>query len=205
MERQRINMKNRMRIQYIILGYSALITILSIFVIFVHIKDDAKNWNPFFIIVEWLNTLFIFLFYSVNRKVINKILFGKKDFKKEHQTLNVDILEKFLKTQLKKNTLALITDFICLIIYSCLYFVSNMNLEHAILIILNILPWMIILYRVLVIYRVKNQFYGTNYDEAKELICFIKKSRDNDSQNGNYYFYEEKLQVPATDKFVEYL
>lgn len=194
-----------MRIQFIILGYSALITILSIFVTFLYIKNDDKNWNPFFIIVELLNTLFICLFYSVNRKVINKILFGKNDFKKEQQTFNVDILEKFLKKQLKKNTLALIAVFICLIIYSCLYFVSNMNLEHVILIILNILPWMIMLHRVLVIYRVKNQFYGTNYDEAKELIYFIKNSRNNDSQNGNYYFNEEKLQVPATDKFVEYL
>lgn len=198
-------MKNRMRILYLILGISATITILSLFIIFMYINNDVKTLHPFFIIVEVLNTLFIYLFYSINRKIIKNRLFGKKAFNKEGHTYNVNILEKFLKAQLKKNTLALITVFICLIMYSCLYFMSNMNLEYVILIILNILPWMLILYRVLFTYRVKNQFYGTNYDEARELLCFIKDSRDNDSQNGNYYFNEEKFQVPATDQFVEYL
>lgn len=174
-------------------------------VIFLYINNDIKSLNPLFIILETLNTLFICLFYSLNRKLINETLFGKKAFRKDCPTYNIDVLEKFSKAQIKKNTIALTIVLICLIIYSCLYFWSNMNLEYIILIILNILPWIIILYRALFTYRVKNQFYGTNYDEARELICFIKDSKNNDFQNGKYYFQEEKFKVPTADKFVEYL
>lgn len=150
---------------------------------------------------------------SENRKEIQKLLqimTGKKKsrekIKKEnpHNIYKIDIIEKFSKAQFQKNTIALISVTFCLIICLCLRTFLTIEINRMVSVILIILAWLIVIRQFLLVYRVKKQYYGTNYEEAKELLRFLIQSIDNDTHSGKYVFNDEIQSAPATDKLAEY-
>lgn len=51
------------------------------------------------------------------------------------------------------------------------------------------------LYRVILKYRIKRGYFGANYQEAKEILYYIKNSNDNNRHNGKKIFDETEKNV----------
>lgn len=174
-------------------------------------KEKMDLWSVITIIFSIIEILIERIL--TNRKEIQellRIMTGKKKsrrkIKKEnpHNIYKIDIIEKFSKAQFQKNTIALISVTFCLVICLCLRTFLIIEINRMVPVILIILAWLILIHQFLLAYRVKKQYYGTNYEEAKELLRFVNQSKDDAPHSGKYVFNDEMQSAPATDKLVEY-
>ena len=117
---------------------------------------------------------------------------------------NVDIFEAFLDKQYKKNTIALIGILLFFVVYVVINVILNKEIKSFIPIFLAVMSVVITLNQSFTAYRVKKQYFGTCYDEAKEILYFVKESKDKNPTNGKFIFTEEQQKMPVVDKQTEY-
>lgn len=81
-------------------------------------------------------------------------------------------------------------------LYYLLYFfkILNFNSVFILCLFVNILTWIITIYLYLINYRNKLGYFGNNYDEAKELLYFIKLIKDDSDINKGKKIFNEKYE-----------
>lgn len=114
---------------------------------------------------------------KVKNTLYKYAVYKHEDKKIENYNSISDIL---IDKCLKRNDNLMIGMFIYITINYYLYFFTNINLKDIIFLLLTILIWLIVIDQILLIYRNKKGYYGTNYDEAMELIYFMKQSSNDD-------------------------
>lgn len=89
--------------------------------------------------------------------------------------------------------------FLCVMSNYFLFF-NEINIQDIIFLVLNVQIWLVLVNQILLNYRNKKGYYGTNYDEAKEIIYFIKKSSSDDINKfgGKKILNEVEEQVSVT-------
>ena len=107
------------------------------------------------------------------------------------------IVDEILKHKTNKNSKAINIISLFSLIYNILY-LSSINIRFEILICTNILTWLILIYSLLILYRIKRGFYGTTYFEAKDIIYYIIK---NQNINNNKFNNGKKI-LNTTTNFV---
>lgn len=124
---------------------------------------------------------------KLRRTRYNDILYKKLVYKyadkkiENYKSISDILIDKYLK----RNDNVMIVMLIYVTIIYNLNFFTNINLESIVFLLLTILIWFILIDQILLIYRNKKGYYGTNYDEAMELICFIKQSSNDDFNTSN--------------------
>lgn len=101
-------------------------------------------------------------------------------FEKERLKNNSSILDMLINEKSKRNENMMIVISIYMILNYYLYVFVNVNIQYVVFVLLTALVWLIVIYQIVLIYRSKNGYYGTNYEEAKEIIYFTKKLSDDD-------------------------
>lgn len=119
---------------------------------------------------------------------------------------NICVLDDFIEKKLEKNSK--IMKF--LLFFMVLYFIYesyfNKNLVKLRFGILVGLACLLVLYNILIIYRYEKGYYGTNYEEAKELLYYIKKTKNNhNDSNGKKIFNETADKEIESEDLWEFL
>lgn len=123
---------------------------------------------------------------------------------KEKNKANINIITTFLDKQFDKNTIAVTGISIFILAYILIHVILSKEINYTIPIFLLIMSVMIVINQSLTIYRVKKQYFGTSYDEAREILYFVKKSKDKDSNNGKFIFTDEQPEIPSANEQTEY-
>lgn len=131
------------------------------------------------------------------RKIIKKEVieesFGNIDEK------NMSICDDFIKKKIDKcNKIMKIISCFAIICFICNFFDENRNIVIWRFVILVGLACLLFLYHFILIYRYEKGFYGTTYEEAKELLYFIKQNNNNNYTKGKKIFNEaiDKRVIP---------
>ncbi len=82
-------------------------------------------------------------------------------------------------------------------LYYLLYFfkILNFNSVFILCLFVNILTCIITIYLYLINYRNKLGYFGNNYDEAKELLYFIKMIKDDSDINKGKKIFNENYET----------
>lgn len=73
------------------------------------------------------------------------------------------------------------------------HLILNKEPQMEVLFFLCTCAFLVCIAKFLIYFRIKNDYYGTNYEEAKELLYYLMKSNDKNNRNsGKKIFNEEK-------------
>lgn len=167
------------------------------------VPDDKKIIT----LVSFIATaMFSFLLGSASVNIERYIKFKITIIRntKEKNKANIDIITTFLDKQFDKNTIAVTGISIFIPIYILIHILLSKEMNYTIPVFLIIVAVMIVINQSLTIYRVKKQYFGTSYDEAREILYFVKKSKDKDSNNGKFIFTDEQPEIPSANEQTEY-
>lgn len=120
----------------------------------------------------------------------HKLIYKKIVETKENKLINEkkgNLIEELVKNKSQKNSKILL---LLVLINICNYILNlkipNLN-SKIISLFLTVTFGLIAFYNILIIYRSRKGYYGTNYDEAKEILYFIKQN-NNDINKGKKIF-----------------
>ena len=139
--------------------------------------------------------IFLAKYMDFTKKIINK----SYEYKEEDKKCYNSISDMVINEKSKKNDNVMIVMSIYVISNYCFYFFINVNIQYIVFTFLTVLIWLVLINQMLLTYRNKKGYYGTNYDEAKEIIYFIKKTSSDDinTSGGKKIFNEMEEQVSA--------
>lgn len=115
----------------------------------------------------------------------------------DHNSVSDMLVEK--KSRINEDVM--FGNFIFLIINYSLFFLGSIDVHYIIFALLTVLVWLIVICQILLIYRNEKGYYGTNYDEAKEIIYFIMKSSNDDinTHGGKKFLNEMEENIAITN------
>lgn len=119
----------------------------------------------------------------------------KKEDKKSYNSVSDILIGK--KSKKNDNVMKLMFVFVMI---NCFFSFINVNIRDIVYLVLTVQIWLVLINQILLNYRNKKGYYGTNYDEAKEIIYFIKKSSNDDINKfgGKKILNEVEEQVSVT-------
>lgn len=128
---------------------------------------------------------------SKMRLFIIKYIFKFYDNDSENNTNKSIIVEEIYEKKKKIYNRALSAILLCILIYCIKNILFNTEINMAFLIFLYVLVGLIMISRILISYRISKGYYGTNYEESKEILYYLLEDKDkNDKNSGKKIFNE---------------
>ena len=129
---------------------------------------------------------------------------SSKISKKQNNVMNYFYKEK--KKQIRKSLTIIM---VSIVFYFCIHTIFNIEMKIGIILFLYAYALMALIAQLLLNYRIENGYYGTNYEEAKELLYYIKNNKNNKRISGKKILNAEKecnrlklgVKSPLTDKY----
>lgn len=125
--------------------------------------------------------------------------------------MQYSIVEELYNKKTKQYNYAVIPLLFGAILYCFIDIFFDMNTNMELMIFLDIFICFVLISRGLIVYRIKHGYYGTNYEEAKELLYYLIQDNDNNDKNiGKKLFTEidnynvEKSVEPVTNGELQY-
>ena len=115
------------------------------------------------------------------------------------------IVEEIYCKKIKQYTHAMNAIGVCILIYCINIKLFSTEIKMELLIFLFVLFGLTIILRILISYRIKKGYYGSNYEEGKEMLYYLLVDQDNNKNSVKKIFnkmeecnnLEEKLPVSA--------
>ena len=135
----------------------------------------------------------------------------KKYLKKNSSCEQNSIVNELLEKKNKQYFCATRLILLYILFYSSIGYAINIEINTIEIIFLFIIVVFIFSNQWLVNYRINKGYYGTNYEEAKELLYYLIENNDKNNKNtgkkilnDEYNYNKEKVTVPVTDREVQY-
>lgn len=126
------------------------------------------------------------------------------EYKEEDKKSYNSVSDMVIDAKSPKNDNIMIVMFVYVIINYCFIFFNNIDMLYVLF--LTVLIWLILFYQILLIYRNRKGYYGTNYDEAREIIFFIKQSSNDNidkfGRKGILNEVQEDVSVTSGEKVI---
>ena len=149
-------------------------------------------------VVAFLTCIFPMIFDCV-KKIVNSI---RKKFGSvlENNETKQNVVEYLLNKKIKRNNLALILLSVCFLTYWAIGSLALVNTKSEVAICLSSFIFCVLIFNLLTRYRISKGYYGTNYEEAKELIYLFKEDCNKNGKNtGRKIFTDINDQVNAVE------
>lgn len=149
-------------------------------------------------IVSFLTCIFPMIF-DRGKKIVNSI---RKRFGSVHENNEIkqNVVENLLSKKIKRNNFALILLSVCFLAYRATGSLSIVEMKNEVAICLSLFIFCVLIFNLLIRYRISKSYYGTNYEEAKELIYLFKEDSDKNGKNtGKKLFTDINDQVNAKE------
>lgn len=123
--------------------------------------------------------------------------------KKLEKVKTESVMEEFIQNKLHEIRKIYRILFTYGLLCVCIKYRFNINIEKKIFVILCVLISLIYIYKKLLRYRYRKEYFGVNYAEAKELVYFMMKPQNTDKPHkGKRIFNNAKQKVKITCKKV---
>ena len=114
---------------------------------------------------------------------------------KEQDSIIEELLNKKKKTY--NNAIKLI--FIAALIYCIINIIFDRNIKMEIIMFLYIFVVLIIISQLLIRYRIKKGYFGTNYEEAREIFIYLMENNNKGDKNSGKKIFNEIDKNKAKD------
>lgn len=114
----------------------------------------------------------------------NKIIKIYRINKQEKKQKESSVIDDLLYKKRKKYKHAIKLVFVTALIYCITNIIFNNNIRIEVIIFLDIFAVLIIISQLLINYRIKKGYFGTNYTEAKEVLYFLKVNNNKNNKTG---------------------
>lgn len=94
-----------------------------------------------------------------------------------------NVVKDLLSKKIRSCFCALILNIGCLLVFFAINSWSTINIKTEVIICLCSLIFCMLIFNLLTIYRISKGYYGTNYEEAKELIYLFKEDSNKNGKN----------------------
>lgn len=101
-------------------------------------------------------------------------------------------VEDFYRKQKKQSLQSLFAILVYLLSYYTFSIIYKIEIQKNILIYIYIYSLLILFSKLVLYFRIKSGYYGTNYEEARELLYFLININKNDLNSGKKIFNSEK-------------
>lgn len=106
---------------------------------------------------------------------------------------NTYIVDDYYKERNNQLNVSLAVISFGVVSYWVTHLILNIEPQMEVLLFLCTCAFLVCIAKFLIYFRIKNDYYGTNYEEAKELLYYLMKNNDKNNRNsGKKIFNEEK-------------
>lgn len=137
-------------------------------------------------------------------KEINKILKRDNIISKQEQRgkkikKQDSVIEELFIKKKKTYNHAIKLMFIAALLYCIINIIFDINIKNEVIILLDIVVVLMIISQLLISYRIKKGYFGTNYDEAKEILIYLIENNDKNDKNSGKKIFNEIDENKAKD------
>lgn len=129
----------------------------------------------------------------------NKELYSFIDDAQKYEKINSIVEDIYFKKIGQYNKASLIICISIVIYFLNVFFTKNIKIE--VLIFLDALICFIIILKLLISHRIEKEYYGTNYEESKEILYYITADSDKNDKNSGKKIFDD---IDAYNKVKKY-